>query len=389
MLFLNLPRNAGEIRAFCARFGEGIRVEYKSTFDENVRRRIPTIVSSFANSLGGVLVVGVETENGVAREPITGFVAPNEELPLTVENICLQNINPPIFPRTVVVPGDADGDAFLVVEVDESWEAPHAIENSKRVYVRTGNAGNPYELADVDLIIDLVRRRAEPIARRELLVAAARKRGSTVVSDASIHLEVSIVPPYPRHPLCAPDEVWAFLNVPAYRGARFFAGQTLRRIEGGVGSFDRDEEYSELSSYGLLRTKRKMSMQRVDRGGPEVILLRELFLPLFKLLSCAKAFYSRVGYRGNLELAVMLKNVRLQKMPFLPDPYRFHEMDDYLCMQDEVSASQQSSAELLQEGVSSLMQGILGQVCWSFWQCGEEFPARALDRYIEETIERM
>jgi Schlafen, AlbA_2 len=353
-----------------------------------VRRRIPTIVSSFANSLGGVLVVGVETDNGVARDPIRGFTAPNEELPLTIENICLQNINPPILPRTVVVPNEADGSMFPVVEVDESWEAPHAIENSKRVYVRTGNAGNPYELADVDLIIELVRRRAEPTRRRERLVTLALRRASTVVNDASIHVEISIVPPYPRRPLCAPDDVWTFLDATQYRGARFFPGGTLRRIEDGVASYDRATEYSQISSYGLLLTRRILQPQRIDRG-PEVILVRELFNPLFKLLNCVRAFYSRVGYRGNLEIAVALKNVRLQRMPFLPDPYGFHEMDEYQCMQDEVTASQRSSTELLQNGLPDLVHDILRQVCWSFWQAGEAFPAATLQNYITETIRRM
>jgi hypothetical protein len=57
MLFPAVPQNAADIRAFCARFNEGIRVEYKSTFDENVRRALPKVVSSFANSLGGVLII--------------------------------------------------------------------------------------------------------------------------------------------------------------------------------------------------------------------------------------------------------------------------------------------------------------------------------------------
>jgi hypothetical protein len=35
------------------------------------------------------------------------------------------------------------------------------------VYVRTGNAANPYDLAHVDLIIDLVKRREEPLELRE------------------------------------------------------------------------------------------------------------------------------------------------------------------------------------------------------------------------------
>lgn len=47
MLFTKRPENVDDIRAFCARFREGIRVEYKSVFDDNVRRALPKVVSSF------------------------------------------------------------------------------------------------------------------------------------------------------------------------------------------------------------------------------------------------------------------------------------------------------------------------------------------------------
>jgi hypothetical protein len=70
MLFVTPPQDVAEIRAFCGRFNEGLRGEYKSTFDDNVRRNLPKIVSSFANSLGGVLVVGVNAANGVPQQPV-------------------------------------------------------------------------------------------------------------------------------------------------------------------------------------------------------------------------------------------------------------------------------------------------------------------------------
>jgi hypothetical protein len=155
---------------------DGDRFE-SSTFDANVKDKLPKVISSFANSHGGVLVVGVNAVNGVPKEPFNG-IAPErkEEYQLTVENICLQGINPPVFPRTQVVQSDVPEHIFLVIEVDESGEAPHAIENSKKVCVRTGNAVNPYDLAEVDLIIDLLKRREEPLARRERLLKFADQR---------------------------------------------------------------------------------------------------------------------------------------------------------------------------------------------------------------------
>ena len=362
-------------------------MEYKSVFDDNVRRGIPKIVSSFANSLGGVLVIGVEALNGVPQEPIQGFPTMNEELPLTIESSCLRGINPPVLPRITLIQSDVPNRSFIVVDVAESWEAPHAIENSKRVYVRTGNAGNPYDHADVDLIIDLVRRRVEPVAKRERFLTAARHRANSVVAVEDIHVEMSVVPSYPQRVLCAPNDIWTFLGMPAYRGARYFPTQTMRRIENGVASYNRQEEYSEINSVGLLFTRRKMAVDRDDDNKP-VIYIRDFFHGLHKLLTCANGFYRRVGYRGNLEVRAVLKNFRMQRMQFLPDRFHFYDDDEFRCMQDEVEAAQRYSAELLHTRPADLIHDILGQICWSFWQGQEEFPAQALRDYIQETIDR-
>src|SRR5437867_3071048 len=109
MLFLK-PRDqltAEDIRAFCRRFDEGIRVEYKQDFGQDVCDKIPKVVSSFGNSYGGALVIGVRTNKGKPVEPIEGFDKPgNEELPLTVENICHQHIYPMLTPLITEVQSD-------------------------------------------------------------------------------------------------------------------------------------------------------------------------------------------------------------------------------------------------------------------------------------------
>src|SRR5262245_47894757 len=184
MLFVERPITLDHVRQFCSKFDEGLRVEYKRNLDAKVRSVIPKALSSFANSNGGVLIVGVEAKNGVPQPPFNGFPdIPREELPLTIENICLQNLDPPILPRSTVIRSDVPGQIFLVVEVEESGEAPHAIENSTTVYVRTGNASNPYELATVDRVIDLVKRRSEPLERARRLLANANERAGHDVTE--------------------------------------------------------------------------------------------------------------------------------------------------------------------------------------------------------------
>ena len=98
-----------DIEAFCREWGEGVRVEYKIDI-----AHIPKIISSFANTQGGI-------EERIKQSAITG-------------------IHPPVSPEVISrdVPGEP-GSVVVVVRVGESQEAPHAIQNSTKVYVREGS----------------------------------------------------------------------------------------------------------------------------------------------------------------------------------------------------------------------------------------------------------
>ena len=122
-----------DVKEFCSRFTENIRVEYKSTFDQNVKKKLPRVVSAFANAYGGVLIVGVNASNGIPEKPIEGVNFADPEPRLTLENICRENIFPEVPVYSKLEPSSVVGKAFLVVEVNESPKAPHAIENSTQV----------------------------------------------------------------------------------------------------------------------------------------------------------------------------------------------------------------------------------------------------------------
>jgi len=385
MLFLATPQNVADIRSFCTQFNEGIRVEYKSTFDDNVRRALAKVVSSFANSLGGVLVIGVNAVDGVPQNPIEGFAPPAEELPLTVENLCIQGINPPVFPKTTVVNSDVAGRIFLVIEVDESWEAPHAIENTKKVYVRTGNAANPYDLAQVDLIIELVRRRAEPLALRNRLVERARQRAAQAVADTSVHAEVSIAPLYPRRALCTRDVTWDFLSAERYRGGRFFPFETLRRVEDGTASFRLNEQYGELNTFGVT-----LGRQVMQPGQEQQLLVGDPFHLMLRLLVCGNRFFRSVGYHGDVSINLTLRNMQNQRMVFIPvRPGTVLGENDYRTFENVLSGQQIVAAENLEMQLNQTLQSAISQVCWSFWQSADPFPTVELEQYLERTIQNM
>lgn len=274
--------------------------------------------------------------------------------------------------------------------MDESWEAPHAIENSKRVYVRTGDAANPYDLADVDLIIELVRRREEPLHLRETLLARARRHASILVPQATTYAEISISPIYPRRAFCSLDQAWQFLYESRYRDGRFFPAETLRRILDGAGAIH-NREYGEVSRYGLILGRQEMGTRRgqeaPDQGHYRILDFGDLFHLVLKMLVCAARFYSQFGYRGNVLVGAAVHNAANQMMQFLP-------ADDFVsqncrCYDDVAQGQQIVEAENLEERREEILNEVLSQICWSFWQGHGLFPADPLRNYVQRTLQNM
>jgi schlafen family protein len=395
MLFVERPITVQHIRDFCTRFEEGLRVEYKSTFDQNVKDKLPKIISSFANSHGGVLVIGVNTLNGAPQPPFDGFSLPaREELPLTVENICLRNIYSPILPRITPVQSDIPDRVFLVIEVEESGEAPHAIENSTKVYVRTGNASNPYDLAEVDLIIDLVKRRKEPLELRDRLLAHAEQRAYQVIDRGSAYVHANICPTYPRSELCSSEDVWDFLLQFPHSTEGIISRNNLRRVPDGAASITQarsphiSAQYFESNKYGLLLATRQLGVTSWNQAGSsESLRFSDVLHTLLEVTSCAERFYARRDYGGNVLMRTSLHNVRGQQMRFLPAT-AFDDPSDYRCYAEIVSVERLTSAEQLRTQKRPLLITIIAELLWPFWQSlYGNFPTQRLEEYLGPHIQ--
>jgi len=401
VIFLEKPITLQHIREVCARFNEGMRVEYKGTFDANVREQLPKIISSFSNSQGGVLVVGVRAANGVPQAPFEGFAAqPREEYSLTVENICLRNVHPPILPRTHLVQSDVPGNVFLVLEVDESSESPHAIENSKRVYVRTGSAANPYDLADVNLIIDLVKRRREPLERRDRLLKSADRRSRQVVPIEHIDRPfalISISPTFPRNPLCTSQQAWDFLNETQFTHASLVPPNSMRRVLDGAASLTHANpprvtgQYVEVSKYGLLFAAKQFAVipWAGNADAREQLYFANLFQTLLRLTICAERFYVANGHLGSVLMNISLHHVQGRAMRFVAADVFGDNPEDFRCCTDLVSAERLITVDQIRAQRLDMLTEILSDLTWAFWQSNEDPPVERLRENVERMIERM
>ncbi|QPD04916.1 MAG: hypothetical protein Nkreftii_002690 [Candidatus Nitrospira kreftii] len=191
-----------DAQAFCETWPEGVRVEYKRLETD----KIPKVVSSFANTFGGVWIIGTKTDKTTNR-----VVLPIEGIPFDpgieerITQSCYANLYPPLLPDIQVLRVPDTGNAVVVVQVSESVEAPHAIENSTRVYIRTNSTTEPIELADVDRIDYLLQRRRNAEEKRS-------QRFSRLWELSSIGpcaLKIEIGPRYPHLPVLTHEQLKA------------------------------------------------------------------------------------------------------------------------------------------------------------------------------------
>jgi predicted HTH transcriptional regulator len=128
-----------DVDTFClAGIAEGTRLDYKV----DVPKELAKIVAAFANTLGGMIMLGVDadrTTNKPIWPPTKGMLS-KRGIDEQITQICRDNIYPPVQPQiSDVLPNEKlPGHVVTVVRVDESREAPHAINNGRHVYVRTG-----------------------------------------------------------------------------------------------------------------------------------------------------------------------------------------------------------------------------------------------------------
>jgi hypothetical protein len=183
-----------QVENFCKTFPEGVRVEYK----QEPTKHIPKIISSFANTVGGIWIIGVEADKttNLPKLPLEGMkrmAGIQEQITQSAQTGIYPSITPDV--RVLDVPGKPDR-MIVVVKVSESIEAPHAIENSTKVYIRTAATTEPYDLADMDRIEYLLKRRQQPERRREELIGEMASRSAYALVVPGVRVVVS--PVYPR-----------------------------------------------------------------------------------------------------------------------------------------------------------------------------------------------
>lgn len=117
---------------------EGFVLEFKRTWNDNVRKKIPKIIASFANSRGGWLVIGIADDDKSVC-PIPRISADFSQI---FGELCRHHVSPtPRFDARFIADPNNDKQGVVVVQVHEGDFPPYVADGI--VEIREGSTSGP------------------------------------------------------------------------------------------------------------------------------------------------------------------------------------------------------------------------------------------------------
>lgn len=117
---------------------EGYQVEYKADLTDSVKKKIPKIITSFANSAGGWLFIGVDEKT---HELDKLKIAQRTDYTQVISQLLREHVSPlPHFAARFLKP-EASKFGVLVIYIFEGNNPPYIADGT--VYVRNGSSSEP------------------------------------------------------------------------------------------------------------------------------------------------------------------------------------------------------------------------------------------------------
>ena len=373
-----------DVEQFIVNWKEGVRVEYKEDFPTS----LPKSVSSFANTLGGVMVLGVKEDNQVQAHSIIGL-AKVTGIKEKVIDSSVNGIYPSVLPDVKVIDLPADpSKVVVVIKISESDLAPHAIQNSTKIPIRQENITQIIVDADIDRIEFLLKRREDSKKFREELFGKMLDHCQKDLKQAEDKkmplIQIGISPLYPYKPIIAKDRLYKFANeYSSHRGLFFRIRSDAQRISDGVFNRLLEENsyvYNRLNDYGCLLSIQAISeYSRKDRDDTKTYLtLYSILNPLWHYLELVSQLYKTCDppYRGNLLIEVNLINV-LNREIILSEWTSIHQ---YPSHEKQISLFRQLITDELKD-IHLIVQSIGKEIFWAF-----QIDSPEMDKIIDKSL---
>ena len=284
-----------DVETFCKERPEGVRVVYKREIED-----IPKIVSSFANTYGGIIIIGVKTDesNNKPILPIDGI--PKEHgIEEQIQQNAYEGIYSPVTPTVKIVKVPISNRVVIIVRVDESVRAPHAIEDRTKIYRRTGNS--LYDLVEIDRSQYMLKRSKESQQVTQQILKRIKERTESIGFPQDVpSITVIARPVFLDRPLISPPDIYEL----------YLHKNHIKRVVGGICyTLEKSDLYIEVNEYGVVYRKEELHTYE------ERTIDYDMFVwNITELIQWASELYEKSEYLGSILVSVQLKHVLNTKL---------------------------------------------------------------------------
>ena len=385
-----------DVDAFC-RSGvrEGVLLDFKKDFPA----RLEKTIASFANTYGGIILIGVdETPTGAPVVPVCG-VALVPGLRERVIQIGLDSIYPPLIPEVKVVDfKSADGltesdRAVVVARVHESEIGGHAVDKRTTVYLRVENVSDYVRKATMGEVEWFINKREKALQEKSRILHVAREHASQYLmrlrtrhgmstSEPAARCVFWTVPRFPRQPLASPQEL---LNL-AYElrwtlelHAHLFPLGSVLPVREGIffdGNYYSALRYTEIQQQGLSYHQYGFWWHK-DSELHNLVLPTSITELMLSAIRYGTRLYSTLGYWGLVDFEFSLLGVKgLQ----FHEPTGFPELLSTLgAVDNEITVRESASvSELVANGIE-VARRMMTDIAWAF---GVESCPSSVDNFL-------
>ena len=355
---------------FCERrFPEGKQLDYKYQLPKNHEKFAKTI-ASFANALGGILIIGVQDDrNDKPCPPFTG-IAYHEKVRNSIEDIIQVYIDPLVFVDINVCVNPTGDRMFVVIQIPQSNLTPHLVGKLKRAYIRTGQASRPEAIVHPEKLPWLLDHRKKSENLRHILYDKAETHFDNYLKTRTANVEnqavctLSLLPTYPDEPLTdykKLPELIAVSSAKAPYGTMADPEFPLLPVQdGAVVISNKRGEYkmTEFNAYGLIMNKQVVSAEEIVNGHPaSIIRFEKIAQNVILFFLTSRKFLDKLSGGGPLSFRLKLENLCARRALFLN--HQSTMLEDYLRLDRIFSQTD------LQTKLPEILEEILHEIAWS------------------------
>ena len=359
-----------DVVAFCRRqLPENKQLDYKYMLPKNHEKFAKTI-ASFANALGGTIIVGVQDDKNDKPCPPYNGIAYHEKVRNSIEDIIQTYIDPVVFVDINICVNKTGERMFVVINIPQSNLTPHLVGKLKRAYVRTGQASRPEAIVHPEKLPWLLDHRQKSERLRHILYDKAESHFDNYLKTqaADVHEQsvctLSLMPLYPEEPLAPFTKLPALIKQAATQapyGIMANPDYPLMPVQDGAAIISNTRglyKMTEFNAYGLVMNKQIISaLETVNGHTTRTVHIESVAQNVTLFLQTAQKFLEKVSFGGPLYFRLKISNTRALRALF--QKKKATVLEDYVRMDRTIYLAD------LQTDFTRLLTEITREAAWA------------------------